>query len=120
MAAALCLAAALAVFLPGRQADVLRGGQSARGELSPAGVIPAPPAEFRFPAGGAARVQVSVFDAERRYVWTSPPFPAGVAVPFPPEERAKLRPGVAYSWVVLGESSPLPPRTFEIRAGTGR
>jgi hypothetical protein len=120
IAAAVVLLAGAALLVRRPATDVLRGGEITRGGLFPAGVIPGPPAEFRFPAGGAARVQVSVFDAERRYVWTSPPFPAGVAVPFPPEERAKLRPGVAYSWVVLGESSPLPSQSFEIRPAKER
>jgi hypothetical protein len=38
-------------------------------------------------------------------------------VAFPAEERAKLKPGVAYTWVVLGDGRTLPARTFEIRAG---
>ena len=40
--------------------------------------------------------------------------PGGMAT-LPEAERAKLRPGIVYTWVVLGDGSPLPARTFEIR-----
>lgn len=115
MAAAVCLAVALAVFLPRREADVLRGGETSQGAFFPSGEVSAPPAEFRFPRSGAASVRVSVFDAERRYVWTSAPSAPGEPVAFPETERAKLHPGTAYTWIVLGGGEALPARTFTLR-----
>ena len=115
MAAVLSLAVALAVFLPRREADVLRGGETSQGAFTPSGYVSAPPAEFRFPRSGGASVRVSVFDADKRYEWTSAPSSPGGPVAFPETERAKLRPGIVYTWVVLGDGSPLPARTFEIR-----
>jgi hypothetical protein len=114
MAAAVCLAVALAAFLPRRQADVLRGGETNAGVFSPSGEISAPPTEFRFPRSGATDVRVSVFDAERHYVWTSPPARPGESVTFPELERAKLAPDVTYSWTVLGEGATLPAQSFRI------
>ena len=115
MAAAVCLAVALVVFLPRRETDVLRGGESSARAFSPSGEIAAPPAEFRFPWSGAASVRVSVFDAERRYVWTSAPSAPGEPVAFPETERAKLRPGTTYTWIVLGGGEALPAHTFTLR-----
>jgi len=115
MAAVLSLAVALAVFVPRREADVLRGGEASQGAFTPSGEVSAPPLEFRFPRSGGASARVSVFDAERRYVWTSAPSTPGEPVAFPETERSKLRPGIVYTWVVLGDGSPLPARTFEIR-----
>ena len=117
MAVAVCLAVALVTLLPRRQADVQRGSVTPQGALFPSGEISAPPPEFRFPRSGDASVRVSVFDAERRYVWTSVPSPPGEPVAFPETERAKLRPGTTYTWIVLGDGSPLPAQTFEIRTG---
>lgn len=114
IAAALVLLAGAAVLVRRPRADIERGS-AATGLLAPSGVLEAPPEEFRFPATGASSVRVSVFDAERRYAWTSPAAPLGQPVAFPAEERAKLRPGVVYTWIVLGDGSPLPARTFEIR-----
>ncbi len=114
-AAAVCLAVALVMFLPRRGADVLRGGVASPGAFSPSGEIAAPPAEFRFPRSGAASVRVSVFDAERRYVWTSVPSDPGKPVAFPEAERAKLRPGTTYTWIVLGGGEALPASTFTLR-----
>jgi hypothetical protein len=119
IAAALVLVVGAAVLVRRPAADVERGA-SGPALLTPAGALAAPPSEFRFPVTGATSVRVSVFDAERAYAWTSPATPPGRPVAFPPEERAKLRPGVVYTWVVLGDGATLPARTFEIRAGTGR
>ncbi len=116
IAAALVLLVGAALLVRRPPTDVERG-DTVTGLLTPAGVFAAPPDEFRFPITGAARVRVSVFDADRSYVWTSPAAPEGQPVSFPPEERAKLRPGVVYTWVVLGDGRTLPARTFEIRAG---
>ncbi len=116
IAAALVLLAGAALFVRRPTADVERG-DTVEGLLTPAGVLASPPEDFRFPITGGSSVRVSVFDADRSYVWTSPGAPAGHPVPFPAEERAKLRPGVVYTWVVLGEGRTLPARTFEIRAG---
>jgi hypothetical protein len=115
IAAAVVLLVGAAILVRRPDADVERG-DSAPALLSPTGVLPAPPEEFRFPATGTAGNRVSVFDAGRSYVWTSPETPPGVPIAFPAEERAKLRPGVVYTWVVLGEGRTLPARTFEIRA----
>jgi hypothetical protein len=114
-AAAVCLAVALVVFLPRRETDVLRGGEASARAFSPSGEIPAPPAEFRFPSSGDASVRVSVFDAERFYAWTSAPSAPGVPVAFPETERAKLRPGTTYTWIVLGGGEALPAHTFTLR-----
>jgi hypothetical protein len=119
IAAALVLLAGAAVLVRRQAADVERGGGPA-GDLAPAGVVASAPEEFRFPPTGASSVRVSIFNADRSYVWTSPPSSPGGIVPFPAEERAKLKPGIAYMWVVLGEGGTLPARTFEIRAGAGR
>jgi hypothetical protein len=116
IAAALLLLVGAAILVRRPAADVERG-DGAAGVLSPAGILAAPPEEFRFPAIGAARVRVSVVDSYRRYSWTSPPSPPAAPVAFPPSERAKLVPGVVYTWVVLGEGSELPAQTFQIRAG---
>ncbi len=119
VAAALALLVGAVVLVRRPAADVERGGAAA-GPLAPSGVLPAPPEEFRFPITGAASVRVSVFDADRSYVWTSPESSPGPPVPFPAEERARLKPGVVYTWVVLGGGRTLPAQTFEIRAGAGR
>jgi hypothetical protein len=116
IAAAVVLLAGAALLVRRPTADVERG-DTVEGLLEPAGVLAAPPGEFRFPVTGAASVRVSVFDAERSFAWTSPATPSGQPVAFPVEERAKLRPGVVYTWVVLGDGRTLPARTFEIRAG---
>lgn len=119
IAAALVLLAGAALLVRRPAADVERGSAAA-GVLAPAGVLDAPPVEFRFPATGATSVRVSVFDADRSYAWTSPATPAGRPVAFPPDERAKLRAGVVYTWVVLGDGRTLPARTFEIRPAKER
>jgi hypothetical protein len=116
IAAALALLAGAALLVRRPAADVERGS-AAIGLLAPGGVLEAPPEEFRFPATGASSVRVSMYDADRSYAWTSPATPSGQPVAFPPEERAKLRPGVVYTWVVLGDGRTLPARSFEIRAG---
>jgi hypothetical protein len=114
IAAALVLLAGAALLVRRPAADVERGS-AATGLLAPSGVLEAPPEEFRFPGTGASSVRVSVFDADRSYAWTSPAAPPGQPVAFPPEERAKLKPRVVYTWVVLGDGRTLPARTFEIR-----
>ena len=119
IAAALVLLAGAALLVRRPAADVERG-DAALGIASPSGVLAAPPEEFRFPDTGGASVRVSVFDADRSYEWTSPAAAPGHPVAFPAEEREKLRPGVVYTWVVLGEGRTLPARTFEIRAGENR
>jgi hypothetical protein len=116
IAAALVVLVGAALLVRRPTADVDRGGAKPA-LLSPAGVLGAPPDEFRFPVTGGASVRVSVFDVDRDYVWTSPAVPAGQPVPFPDAERSKLKPGVVYTWVVLGDGRTLPARTFEIRAG---
>ena len=116
IAAALVLVAGAALLVRRPAVDVERG-TVVTGLLAPAGVLAAPPEEFQFPATGASTVRVSVVDADRSYAWTSPATPSGQPVAFPAEERAKLRPGVVYTWVVLGDGRTLPARTFEIRAG---
>ncbi len=116
IAAALVLLAGAALLVWRPTADVERG-DSATGVLSPEGTLDGPPEAFRFPGTGGASVRVSVFDEDRSYLWTSPASPPGQPVPFPVQERAKLRPGVVYTWVVVGEGRTLPARTFEIRAG---
>jgi hypothetical protein len=116
IAAALALLAGAAVLVRRPAADVERGSASAS-PLAPAGALDAPPVEFRFPDTGAPSVRVSVFDADRSYAWTSPASPPGRPVKFPAEERAKLRPGVSYTWVVIGGGRTLPAQAFEVRAG---
>jgi hypothetical protein len=115
VAAALALLVGAAVLVRRPTADVERGG-SVPAPMSPDGILQAPPEVFRFRVPGTSSVRVSVFDAARSYAWTSPAVASGEPVPFPPKERAKLRPGVVYTWVVLGEGRTLPARTFEIRA----
>lgn len=117
---ALAIAAALVVLagaalLVRRPATDVERGSAATGLLAPAGVLEAAPEEFRFPDTGASSVRVSVFNADRSYAWTSPAAPPEQPVAFPAEERLKLRPGVVYTWVVLGDGRTLPARTFEIR-----
>ena len=109
IAAALVLLAGAALLVRRPAADVERG-DAAQGIASPTGALAAPPEEFRFPDPGEASVSVSVFDADRCYDWTSPAAAPGHPVPFPAQERAKLRPGVVYTWVVLGEGRTLPAR----------
>ncbi len=119
IAAALVLLAGATLLVRRPAADVERG-DAALDIASPSGVLAAPPEEFRFPDTGGANVRVSVFDADRSYVWTSPASSPGRPVPFPAGEREKVRPGVVYTWVVLGDGRTQPARTFEIRAGAGR
>jgi hypothetical protein len=114
MAAAVCLAAAVALLLPHRETDGPRGGATSAMAFFPSGEISAPPAEFRFPRSGNAMPRVSVFDAERRYTWTSEPSPPGAPIAYPETERAKLRPGTTYTWVVLGGGT-LPAQAFTLQ-----
>ena len=76
IAAALVLLAGAALLVRRGAADVERGSV-ATGLLAPAGVLDAPPEEFRFPGTGASSVRVSVFDADRSYAWTSPASASG-------------------------------------------
>lgn len=119
IAAAVVLLAGAALLVRRPAADVERG-ESVPEIGSPSGPLAGPPEEFRFPDTGGGSVRVSVFDADRGYVWTSPESAPGRPVPFPAAERAKLRPGVVYTWVVLGDGRTQPARTFEIRAGGRR
>jgi len=94
--------------------DVTRGGVETAGAWQPGGTLDAPPAELVFPAPDGAPRRVMVFDGERSYSWTSPPT-AGGRVILPEAERRKLRPGVEYYWMVVGDESGEAARSFRIR-----
>ena len=86
--------------------DGLRGGgESQAAVFQPVGTLAEPPREIVFPRQGSTPLQVTVFDAERSYTWTSPAVTDG-RVAVPEGERQKLQPGVQYYWTVLGEDVP--------------
>ncbi|HVR99219.1 MAG TPA: hypothetical protein VMW27_21545 [Thermoanaerobaculia bacterium] len=86
--------------------DGLRGGEATQAAVfRPVGTLAEPPREIVFPRQGSAPLQVTVFDAERSYTWTSPAVTDG-RVEIPEGERRKLQPGVQYYWTVLGEDVP--------------
>ncbi|HEV8266585.1 MAG TPA: hypothetical protein VGR00_00055 [Thermoanaerobaculia bacterium] len=49
--------------------------------------------------------RVIVFSGDRAYRWTSEPTSAA-SIPFPKEERAKLKPGVVYYWAFVDSEEP--------------
>lgn len=111
-AGAILIAAGL-VFVPKSPPDVVRGG-NAGSSFSPVGDIADAPLAFLFPKTDVESVRITVFDAERTYTWTSPPSRPDGPVAFPKDQRAKLKPGVTYTWAVLEEGTTLPAQTFRI------
>lgn len=92
------------VPIAGPAVETTRGGTEPALAWTPNGTIAAPPNEFVFAPDGDTLLRVTVFDEKRSYSWTSESSATG-HVPFPREERAKLRPGVDYYWTVLTEQA---------------
>lgn len=94
--------------VPVPEEDTVRGGLTLDAEeFQPVGKLSAPPVEFVFPASAAGNdvpLQVTLYDAQRKHSWTSPPVTGG-RVWIPESERRQLRPGVTYYWTVLGNDS---------------
>lgn len=86
---------------PAPAEDVVRGGEVESAPWSPTGRLVSPPRELHFPGGGGAGRQVMIFDAARTFTWTSEPT-TGDRVALPPDQAARLLPGVEYYWLVLG------------------
>lgn len=86
--------------------DAVRGMTAPSSPFEPVGSLSAPPTRFRFPRQGERPLRVKLFDAERRYEWTSAPSTQG-ELPLPAEEAARLVPGTPYFWTLLdGEEVP--------------
>ena len=122
LAASLAVAAVgLSVWLATRpvapDGEVVRGGTPLPRQAAawaPNGTLAEAPREFQFPpAPNGQAQQVMVFDAERRYQWTSPLASEG-RVSFPEAERAQLQPGTTYFWTVLGGGQEAAARSFEV------
>ena len=101
LAASLVVAVAVTwIILPPQEIPTLRGGSPVEGLVPQSGaVLDRPPAEFRWPASGAAEALV-LMNAEAEVLWTAPAVRDGV-LEVPAAVRDGLEPG-RYYWQVRG------------------
>lgn len=102
--------------LPAASPPAVRGGHggtAATGSWIPTGLLDAPPSQIVFPRANGDAQQVTMFDADHTYTWTSPPTFEG-RVLFPVNERLRLRKGVDYYWTLIGQDD-MEAKSFRLR-----